>query len=289
MHQHHSLMLSFQLYLSVSRTGKDKMGITRNESDRLLMALERLLSIEELELKPTLEKAATLLAQALEADKIDVFWYEPETACLVAVGVSNTPMGRRQRALGLDRLPLANGGRSVKVYQTDSSFVTGQADKDPEELAGIIDGLGVRSQVICPLKVAGTLRGAFQACSAKPEHYTQEDLPFSEAVTRWVGMVAHRAELVEQVRLHAVEQGRREAINELINLLSPRQRQVAALVAAGMTNVEISRALVITQGTAANHVRNILLKFDAPNRARIAAIMAEHGIQLPGSDGSVPE
>ena len=42
--------------------------------------------------------------------------------------------------------------------------------------------------------------------------------------------------------------------------LSAREREVAALVAQGLTNPQIAAALVITEGTAANHVHNILTK-----------------------------
>ncbi|HEX2172950.1 MAG TPA: hypothetical protein VHL09_10955 [Dehalococcoidia bacterium] len=40
----------------------------------------------------------------------------------------------------------------------------------------------------------------------------------------------------------------------------------------------MARALVITEGTSANHVRHILLKLGAPSWARVAALMAEDKI-----------
>jgi hypothetical protein len=77
--------------------------------DRLFTTLQCLLMISAPELRPALDQASTLPGEALGTGKVDVFLYEAATNSLVALGTSSTPMGRRQQALGLDRLPLANG------------------------------------------------------------------------------------------------------------------------------------------------------------------------------------
>ncbi|RZS45050.1 putative ATPase [Herbihabitans rhizosphaerae] len=56
--------------------------------------------------------------------------------------------------------------------------------------------------------------------------------------------------------------------------LTAREREVAELVAKGMTNSEIAEQLVISVRTAGTHVRNILVKLDFANRAQIAAWIA---------------
>ena len=53
--------------------------------------------------------------------------------------------------------------------------------------------------------------------------------------------------------------------------LSPRERQVAGLVADGLSNREIATTLVISERTAQNHVQHILGKLGFANRAQIAA------------------
>ncbi len=60
--------------------------------------------------------------------------------------------------------------------------------------------------------------------------------------------------------------------------LTSREREVAALIAQGHTNRDIASALVITEGTAANHVQHILNKLGLRSRAQIAAWAAEHGL-----------
>jgi hypothetical protein len=84
-------------------------AVERVGQDRLWVTLERILALDAVDLETVLDQAAQIAAEALGADKVDAFVYEAETGSLVALGTSDTPMGRRQHAMGLDRLPLANG------------------------------------------------------------------------------------------------------------------------------------------------------------------------------------
>ncbi len=56
-----------------------------------------------------------------------------------------------------------------------------------------------------------------------------------------------------------------------ISPLTARERQIASLVAAGLSNRAIADRLVISERTAQNHVQHILGKLDFANRAQIAA------------------
>ena len=53
-------------------------------------------------------------------------------------------------------------------------------------------------------------------------------------------------------------------------MLTRRERQVADLVADGLTNREIASRLVLSERTAQNHVQHILDKLELPNRSQIA-------------------
>ena len=55
--------------------------------------------------------------------------------------------------------------------------------------------------------------------------------------------------------------------------LTRREREVAALIAHGLTNEQIAQRLVLTPGTVANHVAHILMKFGAQSRVQIAVKM----------------
>jgi len=54
------------------------------------------------------------------------------------------------------------------------------------------------------------------------------------------------------------------------DVLTPREIEVLALVAQGMTNQEIARTLTISSHTVATHVRNILAKLRVSDRRKAA-------------------
>lgn len=58
--------------------------------------------------------------------------------------------------------------------------------------------------------------------------------------------------------------------------LTPREREVLALMVAGMNNIEIARQLVVSQATSKAHVSNILSKLGVTNRAEAIALALRH-------------
>jgi DNA-binding NarL/FixJ family response regulator len=56
--------------------------------------------------------------------------------------------------------------------------------------------------------------------------------------------------------------------------LTRREREVAALVTRGLSNRRIAAALVVEEGTVANHVRRIRLRLGFESRSHIAAWVA---------------
>ena len=245
--------------------------------DRLLDTLVHLLGIASPELRPALNQASNLVAEALNAEKVDVFLYEAQRDSLVALGTSETPLGRKQHALGLDRFPLANAGPLAAVYSSGESYLTGRADLDPSQPRGVVEGLGVRSQMDVPLDVAGQRRGLVQVASTAPERFSERDLRFMEAIAGWIGMVTHRAELSEELARQAERRGRQEAAEELARL-TRRQQEVASCIAEGLSNEAIAERLVLAPGTVANHVEAILGRLGFKSRTQIAVWAVEHGL-----------
>jgi GAF domain-containing protein len=121
------------------------------------------LQIEASELRPALDQASLILADVLGADTVDIFLYRADKDTLVALGTSDTPMGRAQHAHGLDRLPVANGGPVVDVFLSGQCYFTGHSEQDPSELKGIVETLGVRSLIAVPLVVDGERRNQVAA------------------------------------------------------------------------------------------------------------------------------
>ncbi len=72
-----------------------------------------------------------------------------------------------------------------------------------------------------------------------------------------------------------------EAVQALVQLdeelpvadeLTPREREVLALMVKGLTNPEIAGRLIVSRATAKAHVSNVLAKLGAANRAEAVAI-----------------
>jgi predicted ATPase/DNA-binding CsgD family transcriptional regulator len=66
--------------------------------------------------------------------------------------------------------------------------------------------------------------------------------------------------------------------------LSPREREVLALVAEGRSNREIAAALIVTENTAKYHVAQLLNKLGASSRAEAVARAVAAGLLTPRAD-----
>jgi DNA-binding NarL/FixJ family response regulator len=85
-----------------------------------------------------------------------------------------------------------------------------------------------------------------------------------------------RKVVAEFTRLTEREHVRRE--QPLIEPLSPREMEVLALLAEGLSNQEIAERLTIARGTAKNHVGNILSKLDVHDRTQAVLRAQEIGL-----------
>jgi DNA-binding CsgD family transcriptional regulator/tetratricopeptide (TPR) repeat protein len=86
----------------------------------------------------------------------------------------------------------------------------------------------------------------------------------------WVETLARRARLGTEVT------GARQAAASAV--LTPREAEVLALVAQGLTNRQIGARLFISEKTASVHVSNILAKLSANGRTEAVAIAAARGL-----------
>jgi RNA polymerase sigma factor (sigma-70 family) len=66
--------------------------------------------------------------------------------------------------------------------------------------------------------------------------------------------------------------------DDALNELTPREREVLALLASGRSSKEIARRLVISPRTVSTHVQHILAKLDVSNRARAIALAHRAGL-----------
>jgi DNA-binding NarL/FixJ family response regulator len=64
--------------------------------------------------------------------------------------------------------------------------------------------------------------------------------------------------------------------------LTDREREVMALVAAGLSNDEIARRLIVSPATAKTHVSRAMIKLGARDRAQLVVAAYETGLVTPG-------
>ena len=64
--------------------------------------------------------------------------------------------------------------------------------------------------------------------------------------------------------------------------LTPREREVVALIAQGLSNEEISRKIYISPSTAKTHATRAMTKLGARDRAQLVVLAHQAGLVTPG-------
>ncbi|HYF65564.1 MAG TPA: response regulator transcription factor [Herpetosiphonaceae bacterium] len=67
-----------------------------------------------------------------------------------------------------------------------------------------------------------------------------------------------------------------------LDALTEREREVMALVAAGLSNEEIAERLIVSPATAKTHVSRAMIKLGARDRAQLVVFAYESGLVRPG-------
>jgi len=76
---------------------------------------------------------------------------------------------------------------------------------------------------------------------------------------------------------------------ELLDELTPREREVVALVGLGLSNPAIAERLVISPATSKTHVSRAMLKLGARDRGQLVAFAFHAGLAIPRGQTPAPD
>ncbi|MBO0868131.1 MAG: AAA family ATPase [Micromonosporaceae bacterium] len=174
--------------------------------------------------------------------------------------------------LPLDRVQtLAGALISPDVWDDWRVLVEAQLAEASGELASALEGYqSVTGSPVLPPSVRGTAQVGAARCllaTGRADAAQQHAEAAGRLLSRWGGW---RVAQLDQVRVQlgiVPTEGQRGATGAAA--LTPREREVAVLVADGLTNVELARRLYISPKTAAVHVSNILHKLGVSSRTEV--------------------
>ncbi|MBT2404235.1 MULTISPECIES: response regulator transcription factor [unclassified Streptomyces] len=81
----------------------------------------------------------------------------------------------------------------------------------------------------------------------------------------------------------APERGTGTAAHRDLAALTPREREVLALMGQGLSNAELARELTLSEATVKTHVARIFAKLALRDRAQAVVLAYETGLVTPGS------
>lgn len=212
-----------------------------------------------------------------------------DTATARVVIVDDDPLVRQQVRLVLKHAPVevvgeaADGADAVEAAKELAPDVV-LMDLHMPVMTGIeatraIVELGTGIHVIA-LTALGDDNSLLQMLSAGargfvPKEYANEDLATAiHHVMCGDGYVSPHSQpqlFGQLARTHATEP--RDAARAQLATLSPREREVADLVATGARNAEIARRLFVSESTVKSQLDSIRTKLEVPSREQIAVLV----------------
>jgi DNA-binding CsgD family transcriptional regulator len=158
---------------------------------------------------------------------------------------------------------------------------------DPRTFKPLVDASKTHSYVAAPVMPGGNVIAMLHVDRYTSEaDVTEDDVDLLWTFAEGFGYAYERTRLLARLRRHAAELAEfggvpapvfpdatwvatepTEHADLMSTPLTAREREVIDLVSAGATNSEIASALVISESTVKSHVKHILRKLGAANRA----------------------
>jgi DNA-binding NarL/FixJ family response regulator len=135
--------------------------------------------------------------------------------------------------------------------------------------------LRVRSRVYVPIITKGERSGVLAASSATAGAFGDDELSFVEMVASWMSLVSNPS-CAFQRRTGTAREHDAVGRETTKDGLTPRQREIATLIADGRSNAEIAARLALSPGTIANYIEDIFMRLGFRRRSQIAAWVVTH-------------
>jgi DNA-binding CsgD family transcriptional regulator len=163
----------------------------------------------------------------------------------------------------------------AEVWDDYRTMVEAQLAEAHGQHAAALKGYrAVRESEVMPPPFRGTTRVAIARCLLAQDQREPAVAELDEAARLLSGWGGWRVAQLDQVRAQAglaPADGERAVTGAAA--LTPREREVALLIADGLTNAELARRLYISPKTAAVHVSNILHKLGVSSRTEVSELV----------------
>ena len=154
----------------------------------------------------------------------------------------------------------------------------------------ILAGAAKNGPRVLVLTTFGLEEYVYEALRAGASGFLLKDVP-PEQLLAAVHVVARGDALLDPAITRSViaefagKPAVRRELAAKLDELTAREREVFALVARGLSNAEIARDLVVSEGTVKTHVAHLLLKLNLRDRVQGVIFAYESGVVQPGQMG----
>jgi DNA-binding NarL/FixJ family response regulator len=136
-------------------------------------------------------------------------------------------------------------------------------------------GHGTRVLVLTTYETDDHILGAIEAGASG---YLLKAAPQAEILAGIRAVAAGETVLAPSIAAKLVSRVRADAASAAVPALSPREREVLALVAAGRSNPEIARTLYLGEATVKTHLLHVFEKLGVNDRTRAVTRAMELGL-----------
>jgi DNA-binding NarL/FixJ family response regulator len=217
------------------------------------------------------------------------------------------------RVVLADDQPLIRAGLRVLLDSEDDIEVVGEAADGVEALAVVreqrpdvvvmdvrmpaMDGLEATRRIVADPDLGGVRvlvlttfdidEYVFEALRLGASGFIVKDAEPVELL-RAIRVIAEGAALLSPgatrrlITEYASRPSNRPVDPDALFLLTDREREVVALVAAGLSNEEIAAELFISPATARTHVSRAMVKLNCRDRAQLVVLAYQSGLVQPG-------